>query len=71
MNENENIEGQKDWRGERDDELFPICNEERNGDLYTDEYGQTYFCTLIAGLGWSWQNLRDTTDYNTEPEERE
>ena len=44
------------WRNERDDELFPICNEDRAGETYTDEYGQTYTCTLVDGLGWAWKN---------------
>lgn len=61
-----NSEKPSDWREERDDELFPICNEDRDGGLHTDEYGQTYTCTFINGLGWSWQNIKDTNDYNTE-----
>ena len=45
------------WREALDDELFPVCNEDRNGDLHTDEYDQTYVCTFIEGLGWSWKNI--------------
>lgn len=48
----------EDWRTERDDELFPICNEDRNGETYTDEYGVTYVCRLIEGLGWCWEDAR-------------
>lgn len=46
-----------DWRDERDDEGFPIANEDRDGDLFTDEYGVTYYCTFVEGLGWSWHHL--------------
>jgi hypothetical protein len=46
-----------DWRTGTDDEGFPVCNEDREGDLYTDEYGVTYACTLVDGLGWSWKHL--------------
>jgi hypothetical protein len=46
-----------DWRDERDDEGFPVANEDRNGDLFTDDHGVTYVCTFIAGLGWSWKNI--------------
>lgn len=45
----------KDWRNESDDEMFPVCNEDREHDLYTDEYGVTYACELIEGLGWGWK----------------
>lgn len=44
----------KDWRDELDDELFPVCNEEREFDLHTDEYDVTWACRFIKGLGWGW-----------------
>jgi len=46
-----------DWRNERDDEGFPVCNEEREFDLYTDEFDVTYACRFVKGLGWSWVPL--------------
>ena len=53
MNKDENTSNE-DWRGNVDDELFPVCNEDRVGMLHTDEYGITYVCILIPGLGYSW-----------------
>lgn len=44
-----------DWRDELDDELFPICNEDRRGKKHRDEYNQVYVCTFIEGLGWCWK----------------
>lgn len=44
------------WRNARDDEGFPVCNEDRAGQTFTDEYHVTYVCTLIEGLGWVWRN---------------
>lgn len=44
------------WRDERDDEGFPVCNEDRAGQTFTDEHGVTYTCRLIEGLGWVWKN---------------
>lgn len=50
-----------DWRGERDNEGFPVCNEDRDGDLFTDaEYGVVYVCQFVEGLGWSWVTLGKT-----------
>ena len=44
-----------DWRDERDDEGFPVANEDRDGDLFRDdEYGVLYVCKFIDGLGWCW-----------------
>lgn len=48
----------KNWRNERDDEGFPLCNEDRDGDLFTDDNDVTYVCRLIPGLGWSWTNIK-------------
>ena len=45
------------WREQRDDEGFPVCNEDRDGDLYTDEFEVTYVCTLVDGLGWAWRTV--------------
>ena len=46
-----------DWRESRDDEGFPVCNEDRDGDLYRDEFDVTYVCEFIDGLGWAWRAL--------------
>jgi len=45
------------WREERDEDGFPVANEDRDGHLFTDEFGITYHCTFIVGLGWCWQKL--------------
>lgn len=49
--------GHSNWRNDHDDDGFPTPNEDRNGDLYTDEYGVTYYCTFIEGLGWLWKTF--------------
>lgn len=45
------------WRDERDDEGFPVANEDRADVLFTDEYDVTYVCTFIDGLGWCWEKV--------------
>lgn len=40
---------------ERDDEGFPVINDDTIGTVYTDEFGVTYVCEYIEGLdtyGW-------------------
>ena len=50
------MNSESNWRTERDSDGFPICNEDRNGQTFTDEYEVTYTCTLIEGLGWVCKN---------------
>jgi hypothetical protein len=46
------------WREERDEDGFPIPNEDRDGALYLDpEYLVVYYCTFVEGLGWCWKTL--------------
>ena len=40
-----------------DDDLFPACTAEHVGITHTDEYGVTYICDLIEGLGYAWVQL--------------
>lgn len=48
----------RDWRDDKDQDGFPVPNEDRDGDLFTDpEYGVTYYCTFVEGLGWCWRTL--------------
>lgn len=51
------MDNDETWRSERDTDGFPIANEDRKDDLFTDEYGVTYYCTFIDGLGWCWRKL--------------
>ena len=40
-----------------DDELFAACNADRVGWMHTDEFGVTYICDLVEGLGYGWVQL--------------
>lgn len=42
---------------ERDDEGFPVCNEDTVMSTYRDEYGVLYVCELVEGLGYSWRSM--------------
>jgi hypothetical protein len=50
------------WRDEHDDEGFPVCNEDREGEAYIDEYGAAYVCQFVPGLGWVWAPYTVTPD---------
>lgn len=41
----------------RDDEGFPPCGPDTDLDTYTDEYGVTYVCEFVEGLGWGWRHI--------------
>lgn len=51
------MSGTEDWREHRDSDGFPTPNEDRDGDLFTDDHGVTYYCTFVDGLGWCWRTL--------------
>jgi|NGEPerStandDraft_6_1074524.scaffolds.fasta_scaffold419317_1 hypothetical protein len=51
-----------------DDELFPACAADRLGSLHTDEYGVTYICDLVDGLGWCWVQHGKTFRRDPRPE---
>ncbi len=51
-----------------DDELFPACTPERVGVTHTDEYGVTYICDLVDGLGYSWVPLARRPGPDPRPE---
>ena len=40
-----------------DDDLVPTCSADRVGVTHTDEYGVTYICDHIDGLGPAWVHL--------------
>ncbi|WP_372733630.1 hypothetical protein [Nocardioides sp.] len=47
-----------DWRNEKDDEGFPVANEDRDGDIFWDqEYDVYYYCCFEEGYGWVWKHL--------------
>ncbi len=51
-----------------DDELFPVCDADRFGTTHTDEYGVTYICDLVDGLGYCWVQLGRTPRRDPRPE---
>lgn len=53
--------------GERDADGFPVITDDTIGTLYTDEFGVTYVCELIEGLGaYGWRSLGRAQEPPTE-----
>lgn len=52
-----NANGDSDWRDYRDEEGFPVSNEDRAGEIFTHPEMGVWYCTFVEGLGWCWRSL--------------